>query len=329
MSWSTKLILFVFSLFLLCAGTFIVYKQIEISARQEAIEKQVVAQKELADNIMRSMSQYASKQDIEKFAKDGNINLEAIKKDLDLLNAGVTAINQVLVSSKGQRVTGGSSSGTTVNPNPTPIDPKNPDPYNYHSNRQILQLSEEFDNIQVPIGNVGFSAWQEKPWDYTILPRQYKLTTVIGTDEEQRHYVYNKFAVNVNNKDYDIKIAQSKTLEEYPSAKFSFWNPKLHMNVGGGLQLNTAPPRGDGSAGVALALMSYGRYKTSPDLSLLQIGVGYQFDSQRPYLSLNPINYNIGKLLPGNIANNTYIGPTVQLNTAGNVLVGAGLSIGF
>jgi hypothetical protein len=329
MDWKSKLLLFLFGTFVLCSVTFIIYKQMEISARQEAIEKQVVAQKELADNIMRSVSQYATKHDLESFAKDSNVNLEAIKKDLDSLNANLTAINHVLVSSRNQVVIGSGSSGTTPNPKPKPIDPNNPDPYGYTKNRQVIELSEQFDNTKVPIGNVGFSAWQEKPWDYTIYARQYKLTTVIGTDEDQRHYVYNKFTISSNNKDYDVKIEQSKTLEQYPEAKFRFWNPKLHMNVGGGVQVSTIPPRGDASAGLSLGIMSYGKYRKSPDLSILQLGVGYQFDSQRPYVSVNPINYNVGKLLPGNIANNTYFGPTVQVNTAGNVLLGAGLSVGF
>ena len=321
--------LFVVATFALMMASFIVYKQIEIGNRQQAIEKQIVAQKELADNIMRSMSQYATKGDIEKFAKDQNVNLEAIKKDLDSLNASVTAINEVVVVSRGQSKTGVGSTSTNPNPNPRPIDPANPDPFGYQKDRQELALSEQFENVNVPFGKVGFSAWEKSPWDYTVYPRQYNLTNVIGTDENQRHYVYNKFAVKVGEKNYDIKINQAQTLEEYPEAKFSWWNPKLHLTIGGGLGVSSLPIKGDAAIGVTIGIMSYGKYKTNPDLSILEVGAGFQFGSERPAVIINPINYNIGKLLPGNIANNTYMGPQMQITTEGSVLLGAGIGLGF
>lgn len=329
MSLTTKLLLFLTGIIIICAGTFIIYKQIEISNRQAAIETQIVEQKQLADNIMRSMSQYATKQDIDNFAKNQNLNLDAIKKDLASLNANLVALNNVVVVSKGQSGSGQGSTGTTPNTEPPKVDPNHPDPYGYLSNRQEYSLNEQFENVIVPFGKVGFSAWKDKPWDYNIYPREYQLTNVIGTDENQRHYVYNKFAVKVGDKSYDIQVKQAQTLEEYPTAKFSLWNPKLHLNVSGGVGISTAPVKGDASIGVSMGIMSYGRFKTTPDLSIMQVGVGYQVNSQRPDITINPINYNIGKLLPGNVANNTYLGPSLQINTAGNIFLGAALGLGF
>lgn len=323
MTWYSKLLIFVFAALVLVAGTFIIYKQIEISARQEAIENQVVAQKELADNILRSMSKYASKDDLEKFAKDGNINLEAINKDLDSLNANIIAINQTLTSSRAQVVTGGGSSHTT--PNPNPVDPKNPDPYGYSKNRQVIEISEQFDNAKVPFGQVGFSAWQEKPWDYTIAARQYKVSTVIATDENQRHYVYNKFAVNVNGKDYDIKITQAQTLEQYPEAKFKWWNPRLFLGMSGGV--NVSAVRGEAVPSLSLGVMSYGKFNSQPDISLLHLGVGYGMDTKRPTFLVTPVSYNVGKHIP--LMNNLYVGPSVGINTSGDISVLGTLNVGL
>ncbi len=329
MTLTNKILIFAFGIFVVIAGTFVIYKQIEISHRQDAIENQIIAQKELADNIMRSMSQYATKQDIEKFAKDQNVNLEAIKKDLDSMNASLIAINNVVVTSKGQIGNGKGSTGTT--PNPEPVPPGTPDPYGYLANRQEFQLNEQFENVAVPFGKVGFSAWKDKPWDYNIPARQYNLTNVIGVDENQRHYVYNKFSVKVEDKSYDIKIAQSKTLEEYPMAKFSFWNPRIYMGMDAGMRFGTTPlspgVRGEATPSINLGIMSYGRYKNQPDISILQLGVGYGIDAQKVNVSLTPIMYNVGKHIP--LMNNLYIGPSVHVNTGGDVAVMGGLRVGL
>lgn len=332
MTLTSKILLFLFGMLMLCAGTFIIYKQIEISNRQATIESSLVAQKELADNIMRSMSQYASKADVEQFAKDQNVNLDAIKKDLETLNANLVAVNNVIVNSKSQTGTGQSSTHVTPNPDPPkPIDPNNPDPYGYLSHRQEFELNEQFDNVAVPFGKVGFSAWKDKPWDYNIQARTYSLTNTIGTDENQRHYVYNKVTVKVGGKDYDLKIASAQTKEELPDAKFSFWNPRLYLGMDGGVRIATVPGagpvRGEASPNVNLSIMSYGRYKNQPDISVLQVGVGYGIDAQRPNLSLTPIMYNIGKSIP--LMNNLYVGPTVHVNTGGDVAVMGGVRVGL
>ena len=101
------------------------------------------------------------------------------------------------------------------------------------------------------------------------------------------------------------------------------------MSVSGGLGISSMPIKGDAAIGISMSMMSYGKLKTNPDITILDVGVGAQLGSQRPVVMIAPINYNIGKLLPGNIANNTYIGPTLQVNTAGNVLIGGALSVGF
>ena len=57
--------------------------------------------------------------------------------------------------------------------------------------------------------------------------------------------------------------------------------------------------------------------------------MGYEIVAQRPAIVLNPISFNIGKVLPVGLVDNTYVGPSVQMDTKGDVSVGAGLSVGF
>lgn len=328
MTLLNKILIFAGITVLLGLFGFTIYKLNEISNRQIAIETKIVAQKELVDGIMRSQNQYATKDDIDKFIKDNGVNLKAIKDDLDNLHAEISSVNVILVNSQGQHGTHiPSTGGGGINPNP--INPNNPDPFGYMKKEQVLALNEKFADMNVPIGKVGFSAWQEKPWSFSILPRQYKVVNVVGTDENQRNYFYNKFTVNVDNKDYDIKITTAETKQEFPEAKFSFWSPRLFLTAGGGINLTQAPIQGSANAGVTLGIMSYGQFKTNPAISILQVGIGYQTGTQRPAAILNPVNFNIGGLLPKGLANNTYIGPSLQLDTAGTIVTGGNLSLGF
>jgi len=329
MSLSSKILILIGFLALIAVGGIVVYKQFEISARQDAIEKQMVAQKDLGDGITRALAQYATKQDIDNMAKDNNVNLKLIKDDLDKLNASLTAINIVSVTSKRQTGTDVPSTGVTPGESPPPVAATYPDPHGYQQNLQTLRLDEKFSETNVPFGDVGFSAWKDKPWSFDIKQREYKLVTVLGTDDNQRQYAYNKFSINVDGKDHEVKIASSTFKQEYPDPKFSWWNPRLFLTAGGSLSLTQMPVQGSANAGVTLGVMSYGRYKTNPAISGLHLGVVYETGSQKPAAIINPINFNIGGVLPKGLANNTYLGPSVQVDLAGNVLVGGNMSMGF
>lgn len=303
---------------------FIIYKQNEISNRQTAIEQNIIASKQLVDGIVRSQSSWATREDMEKFIKDNGVNLRAIQDDLDKLHAEVSAVNVAVTTSKGQIGTHiPTNPGPVVNPNP--IDPKNPDPYGYMKQQQTLALNEDFGTIKVPVGSVGFSAWQEKPWNYEIKAREYKATTVIGTDENQRQTFYNKMTVKVDGKEYTLPVTSATAQQVYPEPKFYWWNPSLYVGADGAVGVN--PVKGEFTPNVNLQLMSYGRYKNQPDFSVLQVGVGYGTISQRPQAVVTPFSYNIGKNLP--LINNTYVGPSLGVGTDGNVFIGAGIRVGL
>lgn len=325
MTLSTKILIWLGAVLIVGALGFIVFKQIQISNRQEVIESQIVQQKQLVDGIVRSQAQWTTKDDLEKWVKDNNVNLKAIQDDLDKLHADVAAVNITIASSKGQHGTNLPTIPGPVNPNPQPVDPNNPDPFGYLARQQNLNLNEEFSNVKVPIGTVGFSAWQEKPWSIDIKARDYKLATVVGTDENQRMYFYNKFTVSVDNKDYEIPITKATTQQVYPEAKFSWFNPRLYLGVDGAVGLN--PVKGEFIPSANVQIMSYGRYKTQPDFSILQVGAGYGVDAKRPQLVVTPVSYNIGKHIP--LMNNTYIGPSLSVGTDGNVSVGGGIRVGL
>jgi hypothetical protein len=100
------------------------------------------------------------------------------------------------------------------------------------------------------------------------------------------------------------------------------------MIANGGIGITQTPIKGEFTPGVSVGIMSYGRTKSNPSLSILQVGVGYGVINKSLEFSLSPIQYNIGQHLQPFI-NNTFTGPIVQLNTSGNVIVGLGASVSF
>jgi hypothetical protein len=304
---------------------FIAFRQNEISNRQKAIETQVIAQKELADSIVRSQNEYATRKDVEQFIKDNNVNLQAIQKDLEKLSAEIVAANVVTAVSKGYVGVNLPSTGTgPVNPNPVPVDPNNPDPYGYFKRQQNFDLNENF-NVKVPIGSVGFSAWQPQPWSINIFPREYNVSTIIAVDENQRHIVYNKFTINVNGKNYDIQIAKAQTKEIYPEARFSWWNPRLFAGMDVGSSISN--PALEATPSLNLGIMSYGQFKNQPYFSIFEVGLGYGMTSKRMQMLLTPFSYNIGRHLP--LIDNLYVGPSVHVGTGGDISVMAGIRLGL
>lgn len=337
MSLSTKILIWLGCILTFGMLTFIVVKQIENSNRQQAIEKQNVEQKQLIDNIIRSRNEYATAKDIEIFMRDNNINIDAVKKDLSLLKADLQSVSVAIFSSKGQK---------SDNLPTTSIGSKNPDPnipikcsngevcpnidkYGYFTAQQNFDLFEDFNGKKIPIGTVGFSSWKDKPWFIDLKGRSYKIITVSGKDESQRDYFYNKVSIDVDGQSYDVKIDSSQTKQEFPEEKFSWFNPHLFLTSGGGISVNKMPVDAGANVGLTLGIMSYGQFKTHPKISILQVGVGAELTDKNLAIIVNPININMKGFLPENLVDNTYIGPSLVIDTKSNIFAGLNLSIGL
>lgn len=314
--------------------SFVIYKQLEISRRQTAIETSVVAQKTLVDGIVRSSNEYATKKDIDGFIKDHNINLKAIQDDMKKLHAEVAAVNVVTVVSNPQVVNHipvTNTGPTNPNPNPVPVCPDgtvcpNVDPYGYLKSQQNLAIDENFGDKKVPIGSVGFSAWQKDPWNIDLKGREYSVSSVVGTDENQRTYIYNKFTVKVDGKSYDVPISKAETKQEYPEAKFSWWNPRLFMGISAGVNINPTLAANI-TPNLNIGIMSYGMYRNNPDFSILEVGAGYDTISKSYQLSLTPFTYNVGKHIP--LTKNIYVGPSLQIGTNGGFSITGTIQVGL
>ena len=313
----------------------------------EQIKEQVVEMKQLQDGIVRSQAKYATKEDIEKYAKSYDINLDAIRKDLQNFNANIKGISTLVSSSIGRQQTNIPSSSWK----PRPKDPNNignnplapyecpngqscSDPFGYLANSQLLSLTEPFTNgTEVPIGDVTFETWKENPWTINQYPRDYMVTTVLGQDKEGRHYTYHKFQIRSNNKTYTVPITHSKFIEEFPESSFSWWNPRVGFGLYGGVAINTSPLPNEGIASgsvvpnLSFSPFSYGKTAVKPDFVFARIGVGYDIATKAVNFSLAPAMWNIGSKV--SFIQNTYIGPVVGVDIKKNVTIGAGFTTDF
>ena len=323
-----KVLLVIGSLIVAFCMVFTVYEHFELKAQNTAILNSIVAQQQLANGIIRASAQYATKDDIAKFASDNAVNLKTIQDNLDKLGNGaqVSSVNVFSAVSNGQNSNNLPSTNTgPVNPTPPTQDTN--DPYGYQKFQQDFALSEDFGTIKVPFGTVGFSAWQKDAWNVNVLPRNYEVANVVGQDENSRQYFYNRFSVNVGGKSYDIPIKTSTTKQELPSAKFSWWNPRLVMGADVGVDVTHV--KGEFSPTLQVAIMSYGQFKPTPDWSFLQVGAAWQTVSQKPAFVVTPFAYNVGKNMFSPLMSNTYIGPSVMLSTDGSFVVNGGIRVGF
>jgi hypothetical protein len=325
---------------ILVALGYMIYNQEKIKTQQVALQTAVTQQQTLVDGITRASSTYATKDDIAAFAAVQNLNLQAIQDNLAKLGAQVGSITVTTVDSTGQTQTNLPSTGTGPdNPNPpTPVTvncpsggtvtcPTTIDPYGYQQKEQTLTLNEDLGTLKVPIGTVGFSAFQAAPWNINVLPRVYTVDTVVGVDQNQKETIYSKVNISVGGQTYTAPIQASTTKQELPTATFSWWNPRLLMGLDGGINITRFG--GEFTPSINLGIASYGQFKSTPDWSILEVGVGYETVSRNVQFSVTPVAYNFGKNFFSPLANNTYLGPVVSVNTIGNIGVGLGLRIGF
>jgi hypothetical protein len=299
-------------------------------------ETNITEMKQLRDDIVRAQSQYIDKKDLEEFAKNSNIDFGPIKEDLNKLNAQIKGISNIIINTPGY--IGNNLSSTSVTNRipdgskllsvkcPDGIDIECPDPFGYQTHIQHFILNEPLENKNnIPFGEVGFKVWEKSPWDLKIYPRSYSVTSVLGEDENGKHYTYYKFSIITNGQSYPIKITDAKFVEEKPEAKFRF-SPRLYLATDLGTYIYPTV-QWEISPNLQISLFSYGKTKVNPAWTFLGLGVGYGSQTKTITGILSPISYNIGQHLP--FMQNLYIGPSIEINSTGGLAILAGLRVGL
>lgn len=339
MTTTTKILLAIIATILISAGGFIIYQQYMFKQQALEIQNSVIEMKRLQDEIVRSQSQYVNQKGFEDFVKQNQVNLEGIQKDINSLGGKISAINVVVATSKSQNGNNVPSTGSINNPTPVTIGCVGnincvSDRFNYFRTTQSLDLKESFgekEEVLVPIGNVEFFAGtnDNKPWSYKILPRQYTINNTIAHTGDGQTIVYNGLTIKSGNESYTVPISSSQTVERYPSATFSWFNPRLALGFSGAASISNSSVKAEATPSLSVSIMSYGKTKIGPDIRVLSLGVGYNLVDRKPAVEISPIQFNVGKAVSGTLLNNLYVGPTLGVNTGGSFQIGLGMQVGL
>jgi hypothetical protein len=333
MTTKNKIIISILIILFISILLFVIKLQYDAINKFKVIGSSLVEMKQLQDNIVRNESKYVTEKQLKDFAKESNIDLAPIKKDLKELSAEIRGISKVVSITPGGSYTGLPSTGSTPRPQ-IPASPskakcpdgtKCPDEFGYLSATQKLELKEPLANDKsMPWGEVSFSAWRKNPWDYNVYSRRYTSVSVISMNEDERHFVHSKMYVEVNGKKEALPIAKAEFVEEYPESKFRF-NPNLYLGVDAAFKL--LPFEGEGIPNLTLSIFNYGKFKNKPDWTILNLGLGYAIDDKNSAISINPISYNIANHIP--LVSNMYIGPSFNIGLNSSVYLGLGIHAGL
>jgi hypothetical protein len=182
----------------------------------------------------------------------------------------------------------------------------------------------------MPHARVEFDASKDKPWTIRSDDIDVKVTTVLGEEDKDKSLVFyhtisllNKSRPELAGKEFKLKITSSKFAQTADSPKqFYWWAPHLDLTLDNGFILGVGDKdfyRFGGSLG--LSVMGYGRSKNDLEWKFIHLGVGLN-SKEHPYLTFDPVRYNIGKFIP--LISDLWIGAGVIYDGGW----GVGISIG-
>lgn len=265
------------------------------NSKQSHLKEMQIKQKQI-DDITRSSTSNITRDELKDLLANNKVDLSKIEKDLKDLGGKVEAINNIQVVSVYQNKTNVPTENVVAKPEEK-VEVK---PEELKQETQYISIGEQFANQNLPFGKVGFSFWRKDPWEYEVYKRNYKITNIISKDKDNNTIVYNKFSVNVKDKDYDIIIDKADAYQILPENRFHLY-PKIFLSVGSGYSFNK-------SLTTAVYLygnfIQYGKYRNNPTFSILNMGIGTNFEGYK--ISIVPVFANLQTI--SKYLQNSYIG---------------------
>ena len=311
----------------------------EISEENQRLRSEVVQFKELTETLVRSSTNWATKEDLEDRLKDllTKDDLNALEDDLDELDSNLKAVGKTVGSIK-RKVSDLEKSDNEGPENPNVEvcdDGRLIDVHEYTKNPQVKEIK---DIQEAPVAQVQFDASKKKPWKYEVYDRQYNLVTVVGKKDSGQLTFHHKLEYSVPGIDpdlsYNIDIFSSDFIQVPLKNKMFWFNPIMDLNffVGGrvyGFADGPGRPKSVFSTGadMGISLSSYGETEADSLFRFFRIGVGYNAERQAAHFSIAPFLYNIGKPLP--LLTNLYLAPQVGIDTSGGITVNLGIGPHF
>lgn len=288
-----------------------------------------VGQVSLPDGTVRAAEIQTAPGGADEFASHLGVDLSQIRNDAAALGASVNSLVASTVRTYGKTQAGLASSASEARPAASAAAPSEAPPgvdrWKYTESRQVLTLTEPAPGGEVPWGTVGFSAWQQAPWDIQVLPRSYKSYTVGAIGSDGKRHAYTQFEIEVDGRTYKLPVANAQYVEDEPPSSFR-WRLTPMLGIGIGPFVHAA----EGVAvlpGLQFALASYGQPGTFATWVFAVPGVAYEPRLGGLALTLVPAYFNIGKPLP--LLENLYVGPDVAVQFGGGVSVGVSAGVGL
>lgn len=304
----------------------------------EQLRSQITQFQVLTDTLIRSSTTWATKDDLKDQLKDlfTKEELDALKKDMSKLNSDLMVVGKTVgrIEKKIKTLEESDSEIPNTDTDDVVVCPSGGiiDTHEYTRNIQVKEIE---DSNSAPVAEVKFDASKDKPWNYTVHQRDYKLVTVIGKEDSGQLSFHHKLSYLVpektGDKEYNIDILSSDYKQLNIKNKMFWLNPVLDVSafVGGTVYQFAAGPGRDSilSAGVdvGISLSSYGETKADSLLRLFRFGIGYNMERQSAHLSIAPLTFNIGNPLP--LITNLYLMPMLAVDTAGGLTLNFGIGL--
>lgn len=325
---------------LLIIGLFVVgyFTWKNLKEENQNLRTQITEFQILTDTLIRSSTSWATKNDLKDQLKLllTKAELDALKKDMDKLNSDLMVVGKTVgriekkiktLEESDSEIEDTDTSDVVVCPDGGLIDT--------HEYTRKIQVKELEDSNSAPVAEVQFDASKDKPWNYTVHQKDYKIVTVIGKEDSGQLSFHHKLTYSVpektGEKEYPISVISSDYKQLELKNKMFWLNPTLDVGIfAGGTVYGFAEGPGRNSilstgVDVGISLSSYGETKADSWLKLFRFGLGYNMERQAGQLSLAPVTFNVGKPLP--LITNLYIIPFVAIDTAGGLTLNLGLGL--
>lgn len=277
----------------------------------------------LDGGVIRSSLETSSSSDVASIIKDAGIDPNIISDDNKKHDSEIKGVNIIVVRSKDQTVSDIESSRTVKKDTDKKDETVDNDKFGYLSNHQLLSVSETIGKLSIPFGEIGFSAWKEKPWSTKISQRTYESITTISEDKDRRKIIHSALSITVDGNKYVLPIESAKYVEVKRTNEFFFF-PRLMLGVDAGISI---PASFSWSPNIGVSIFGYGTNRVSPNWFFGSLSVGYNVPSSNLDFVLNPFLYRISNYIP--LTENIYIGPGVGIDINKNPLFMFSLRVGI
>ena len=298
MKWnfSVKDVVYLVLIGVLCFFGWRAYKSLKAEVQQTSI-----AYKQMSETLARAANNMVTKTELYEYAKSTELDFAAIKSDLKKMGADLVAVGTTVATIDKKIEANQDSTGSE--PHDPPEQPDTCDLCDIHKYTAAIQL-KEIKIGDMPYGTVRFDASNSKPWTVETDEIDIEVSTALGESGEKDVKLFyhtismvNKSNPAVAGKKYKLKITSSEFKQTTKNNKeFYWWAPHLDLTLNSLFALDSDDVYRFGGA-LGLSIMGYGLTKDDNEWRFVRLGLGID-SKEKPYVTLEPVLYNLGKYLP-------------------------------